>query len=224
VGRRFLRGQSQRFTTIVGVTADMRQGGRESVVDTEVFVPVAQNPVRQVDLIVRARVDAASLAPSVRSAVWSVDKDQPIFAVSTMDDLIRRSAANRTLETLLLTCFGVLAMALAAIGIYGVVAETVGQRTREIGVRMALGAQSGDVLRMILGRCLVLAIGGVAVGAGAGFYLVRYLRTMVFGVEPRDAAAFAGAGLVLLAVVAIAGYLPARQAARIDPAVTLRCE
>jgi ABC-type antimicrobial peptide transport system permease subunit len=115
-------------------------------------------------------------------------------------------------------------MALAAIGIYGVVAETVGQRTREIGVRMALGAQSGDVLRMILGRCLVLAIGGVAVGAGAGFYLVRYLRTMVFGVEPRDAAAFAGAGLVLLAVAAIAGYLPARQAARIDPAVTLRCE
>jgi putative ABC transport system permease protein len=224
VGRRFLRGQSQRFTTIIGVTADMRQGGRESVVDTEVFVPVAQNPVRQVDLIVRARVDAASLAPSVRSAVWSVDKDQPIFAVSTMDDLIRRSGANRTLETLLLTCFGVLAMALAAIGIYGVVAETVGQRTREIGVRMALGAQSGDVLRMILGRCLVLAIGGVAVGAGAGFYLVRYLRTMVFGVEPRDAAAFAGAGLVLLAVAAIAGYLPARQAARIDPAVTLRCE
>jgi putative ABC transport system permease protein len=224
VGRRITWGNTGTFTTIIGVAADMRQLGRESAVDTEFFLPVAQNPVRYVNLLVRARIDAASLASEVRSAVWAIDRDQPIFDIATMDDVIRRHGANRVTETFLLTAFGVLAMALAGIGIYGVIAELVSQRTREIGLRMALGARSGDLLRMLLRRCLLLTAGGLAIGAGMAFYLVRYLQSLVFGVEPRDGASFGGAGLLLLAVAVVAGYLPARRAARIDPAVTLRSE
>jgi len=224
VGKRIQWGPMQHYTTIVGVTADIRQTGRESAADAQLFLPEMQNPVRSVNLIIRTKTDPAALASAVRSAVWVVDKDEPIYGVGSMDELIRRSGANRRVETLLLTSFGLLAMALAAIGIYGVVSETVNQRTREIGLRMALGAQAGDVLRMILRRSLTLTLAGIVVGTAAGYYLVRYLRSLLFGIEPRDAVAFGSAGVLLLAVALIAGYLPARRAARIDPVATLRCE
>jgi putative ABC transport system permease protein len=130
----------------------------------------------------------------------------------------------RRVETLLLTGFGLLAMCLAAIGIYGVVSQAVNQRTREIGVRMALGAESGDVVRMVMRRSLALAAVGIAAGVGASFYLTRFLQSLLFGVKPTDAVAFALAGAVLLGVALLAGYLPARRASRIDPAVVLRSE
>jgi putative ABC transport system permease protein len=224
VGKRIQWGPMQQYTKIVGVTADIRQTGRESAADAQLFLPKMQNPVRSVNLIIRTKTDPAALAPAVRSAVWAVDKDEPIYGVGSMDDLIRRSGANRRVETLLLTSFGLLAMALAAIGIYGVVSETVNQRTREIGLRMALGAQAGDVLRMILRRSLSLTLAGIVVGTAAGYYLVRYLQSLLFGIEPSDAVAFGSAGILLLAVALVAGYLPARRAARIEPVVTLRCE
>jgi putative ABC transport system permease protein len=217
-------GAMQRYTTIVGVTADIRQTGREAAADAQLFLPEMQNPVRSVNLIIRTKIDPMALAPAVRSAVWEVDNDEPIYGTGSMDDLIHRSGANRRVETLLLTSFGLLAMALAAIGIYGVVSETVNQRTREIGLRMALGAQAGDVLRMVLQRSLALTLAGIVVGMAAGFYLVRYLQSLFFGIEPRDAVASGTAGVLLLAVALVAGYLPARRAARIDPVVTLRCE
>lgn len=141
-----------------------------------------------------------------------------------MDEVIREAGANRRVETLLLTAFGLLAMALAAIGIYGVVSESVNQRTREIGLRMALGARAEDVLRMVLRRSLALTAARIVVGTAAGWYLVRYLQSLLFGVQPRDAVAFGGAGVLLPAVAMVAGYLPARTAARIDPVVALRCE
>jgi putative ABC transport system permease protein len=224
VGKRIQWGNMQRYGTIAGVTADIQQTGRESGADAQLFLPVMQNPVRGVNLIIRTRIDPAALASAARSAVWAVDKDQPIYGTASMDELIRKSGANRRMETLLLTSFGLLAMALAALGIYGVVAETVSQRTREIGLRMALGAQAGDVLRMVLRRSLALTLAGIVVGTGAGFYLVRYLQALLFGIDPRDAAAFGSAGVLLLLVALAAGYIPARRAAKIDPVVTLRCE
>jgi putative ABC transport system permease protein len=224
LGKRIQWGAMQQYTTIVGVTADIRQTGREAAADAQLFLPEMQNPVRSVNLIIRTKIDPVALAPAVRSAVWAVDNDEPIYGTESMDDLIRRSGANRRVETLLLTSFGLLAMALAAIGIYGVVSETVNQRSREIGLRMALGAQAGDVLRMVLRRSLALTLGGIVVGTAAGFYLVRYLQSLLFGIEPRDAVAAGTAGVLLLAVALVAGYLPARRAARIDPVVTLRCE
>jgi predicted permease len=224
VGKRIQWGGRHDFTTIVGVAADIRQTGRESGVDPQVFIPETPNPTPRPNLILRARIDPGALAPAVRSAVWAVDKEEPVYGLKTMDQLIRESGASRSVETLLLASFGLLALALAAIGIYGVVSEMVNRKTREIGLRMALGAQAPDVLRMILRRSLALTLAGIAVGAGASFYLVRYLESLLFGIEPRDAVAFAGAGVLLLAVALVAAYLPARRAARIDPVVTLRSE
>jgi putative ABC transport system permease protein len=123
---------------------------------------------------------------------------------------------------LLLTFLGLLATALAAIGIYGVVAETISQRTSEIGLRIALGAEPGDILRMVLHRSLVLTLAGIVVGTGAGFYLVRYLQSLLFGVDLRDGVTFWSAAGMLMVVALVAAYLPARRAARIDPVVTLR--
>ena len=224
LGKRIRWGGNQEYTTIVGICADMRQTGRESKVDTELYLPLAQNPVRPVNLILRTKTAPATLAPAARSAIWATDKNQAIYSVATMDDLIRKSGADRRIETLLLSFLGVLATVLAAIGIYGVVAETISQRTGEIGLRMALGARTGDILRMVLRRSLVLALGGVVAGMCAGLYVVRYLESLVFGVDLRDAVAFGSAGGFLLAVALIAAYLPARRSASIDPASTLRSQ
>jgi predicted permease len=222
IAKRIQWGAMQEYTTIVGITADMRQTGRESKVDTELFLPEMQNPVRSVNLIIRTKTEPSSLASAARMAVWATDKDEAIYSLASMDDLIRKSGANRRVETLLLTFLGLLATALAAIGIYGVVAETVSQRTSEIGLRMALGAQSGDILRMVLQRSLALALAGIVMGTGAGFYLVRYLQSLLFGVDLRDGVTFWSAGGMLLVVALVAAYLPARRAARIDPVATLR--
>jgi putative ABC transport system permease protein len=224
LGKRIQWGANQEYTTIVGICADMRQTGRESKVDTELFLPVAQNPVRPVNLIIRTKIAPSTLASAARLAVWATDKDQAIYSVATMDDLIRKSGANRRIETLLLSFLGVLATVLAAIGIYGVVAETISQRTAEIGLRMALGARTRDILGMVLRRSLVLTLGGVAVGTCAGLYVVRYLQSLVFGVDLRDAVAFGSAGGFLLIVAMVAAYLPARRSASIDPASTLRSQ
>ncbi|HUI57816.1 MAG TPA: ABC transporter permease [Bryobacteraceae bacterium] len=224
LGKRIQWGGNQEYTTIVGICDDMRQTGRESRVDTELYLPVAQNPVRPVNLIIRTKTAPSTLASAARSAIWATDKNQAIYSVVTMDDLIRRFGANRRIETLLLSFLGVLATALAAIGIYGVVAETISQRTGEIGLRMALGARTGDILRMVLRRSLVLALGGVVVGTCAGLYVVRYLQSLVFGVDLKDAVAFGSAGGFLLIVATVAAYIPARRSASIDPTSTLRSQ
>ncbi len=224
LGKRIQWGANEEYTTIVGISADMRQRGRESKVDTELFLPAAQNPVRPVNLMIRTKTEPTAFAPAARMAVWATDKDQPIYSVASMNDLIRQSGANRRIETLLVSFLGMLATILAAIGIYGVVAETISQRTGEIGLRMALGARTGDILRMVLLRSLLLTLGGIAVGTGAGLYVVRYLQSLIFGVDLRDAVTFASAGGFLLFVALVAAYLPARRSASIDPAATLRSQ
>jgi putative ABC transport system permease protein len=181
-------------------------------------------PIPIVSLVIHTRNDPAALASAVRAAVWSIDKQQPIYDVRTMQARVSEDGGHRRTQTILLTAFGFLAMCLAAIGIYGVVSEATNQRTREIGVRMALGADARDVVRMVMRRSLVLAVAGIAVGLAASLYLTRFLQSLLFGVKATDAAAFAGASAVLLGVALLAGYLPARRASRIDPAAVLRSD
>ncbi|MBZ5617823.1 MAG: ABC transporter permease [Acidobacteriia bacterium] len=220
----FQLGDNAPWTTIVGVVGNVRQDGAEAPPTAELYVPESQRPGRNLHLAIRSRNHPLALARGLRSAVWSIDKDLPVDDIATMEERMSRSGAGRTLETLLLTSFAVLALLLAAVGIYGVVSEVVNQRTREIGLRMALGAQAPDVLRMVMRRGLGLAVAGIAIGGGAGRYLSKYLASLLFGVKPTDVGSLAGAAVVLLGVVLLAGYLPARRASRIDPVAALRSE
>jgi predicted permease len=224
LGKRFRWSGPPQFTAIVGVVENVRHACREKDADPQIFVPQAQQPSPNLNLAIRTYNDPAGLAAAVRSAVWSIDKEEPVYSVMTMESRISQAGVLRRVETLLLTGFGMLAMCLAAIGIFGVVSEAVNQRTREIGVRMALGADAANVVQMIMRRSLALSAAGIAAGVGASFYLTRFLESLLFGVKPTDAVAFLLAGVVLLAVALLAGYLPARRASRIDPAVVLRSE
>jgi len=223
-GKRIRLYGAPEYATIAGVVADVRHKGRETAADPQLFVTSVQFPIPIVSLVIHTRNDPAALVSAVRAAIWSIDKEQPIYDVQTMQARVSEAGGHRRTQTILLTAFGLLAMCLAAIGIYGVVSEAVNQRTREIGVRMALGAEAKDVVRMVMRRSLTLAMAGIAVGLGASLYLTRFLQSLLFGVKATDAAAFAGAGAVLLGVALFAAYLPARRASRIDPAVVLRSE
>ena len=215
---------SKPWWTIVGVVDNVLTQGPEAKVETELFVPESQLISRRVHLVLRTHGDPLALAQGLRAAVWSLDKDMPVTHLETMEAMIARKGAGRRAQTALLSAFALLALCLAAVGIYGVVSEAVNRRTREIGLRMALGARAGDVMRMVMRRSFLLALAGIATGTAAGAYLTRYLASQLFGVQPGDPATFAGAALLLLAVALLAGYLPARRAVRIDPVAALRCE
>ncbi len=146
------------------------------------------------------------------------------MAVRPLADLLGQSQAQRRFMSLLLASFGALALILAAVGIYGVVAYSAAQRTREFGVRLALGAQGGDILRLVLGKGVALALAGVALGVSGALGLTRFLGALLFGVKPTDAATFVGVALLLTGVAVVAACVPARRAARVDPAIALRAE
>ncbi len=219
-------GDEKPWWTIVGVVDNVRTQGPEAKVETELFVPESQLNSGRVHLVIRTHGDPLALAQGLRAVVWSLDKDMPVTGIATMEGMLSKKGAGRRAQTLLLSAFAFLALCLAGVGIYGVVSEAVNRRTREIGLRMALGARAGDVMGMVMRRSFLLALAGTLAGAAAGIYLTRYLASQLFGVKPGDPATFAGAALTLLAVKrnAVAGYLPARRAVRIDPvaAVTLR--
>jgi putative ABC transport system permease protein len=211
-------------STVVGVIADVRHRGPEREAGEELIVSQWQHPQHVANIVVRTSIDPMSIASGIRAAVWSIDKDMPVGNIATMESRLASAGSSRRIQTVLLGAFGLLALLLSAIGIYGVAAEAVAQRTREIGLRMALGARAGDVMRSILGRSLVLSATGIAVGVAAGIFLVRFLKALLFGVTPTDTLAFAAAVVLLFAVALLAGYLPARRAARIDPMTALRCD
>jgi ABC-type antimicrobial peptide transport system permease subunit len=175
-------------------------------------------------LVVRARGDAASLAPAIRKAIWSVDKDQPIARVATMDDLLARSAAERRFALILLETFGLVALALAATGAYGVLSGNVTERTREIGLRLALGASRNQILALVLRQGMTLTALGVVIGLSGAVVATRAIVTLLFGVSRLDPMTYLGVTALLLGVSAIACWVPAWRAARVDPAITLRAE
>ncbi|HWS90012.1 MAG TPA: ABC transporter permease [Pyrinomonadaceae bacterium] len=211
---------------VVGVVGDVKQVSLASSQPDAVYVTTAQWQFvdRTLSLVVRARGDAAALAPAVRRAVWSVDRDQPIVRVATMDELLAASAAERRFASILFKAFGLAALVLAAVGIYGVLSGSVNERTREIGVRLALGASRGRILALVLRQGMTLTGIGVAAGLCGAAAASGALVSLLYGVSRLDPAAYLGVAALLAAVSAAACWLPAWRAARVDPSITLRSE
>jgi putative ABC transport system permease protein len=209
---------------IVGVAADYRFEGMEAQPEPFVFLPNAQRPSLFCGLVVRTAGNPLTMVSAVREAIRSVDPEQGILETSTMEQRVTDSMAQPRLQTILLGAFGVLALVLACIGIYGVLAYAVSQRLREIGVRVALGATRGKILEEILRNGLGLAAVGLIIGLVAALALTRYLETLLYAVRPTDPAVFALAIVTLLLVATAACFLPARRASRVDPIVVLREE
>ena len=210
--------------TIVGVVADIHAAALDKPPQPTVYVPYRQDPWPSMVFALRTSAAPATLTAAVRDAIWQVDKDQPIGAVRTMDQQLSNSLTRRRFSVSLLTGFGVVAVSLAAIGLYGVLAFIVAQRRREIGVRMALGAQPRDVIAEVMGQGLRLAGFGVVVGLGLALAGTRLLSSLLFGTSPTDALTFAAVATLLVAIAAGASLVPALRASRVDPLIALRDE
>jgi predicted permease len=216
------------WLTIVGVVDDVRQGGQAEAPDSALYFPYQQAPhagwLSHVTYVVGGAAGSRSLAPAMRAAVRAVDQEQPVEAMLSLDDLMIRSSAQRTFQARLLTAFALLALSLALIGIYGVLSYGVATRTREIGIRMALGAEGRDVVSMVLRRTLLVAGCGLAFGAVGSLAATRVLQKFLFQVKPGDAATLMASACLLGACALAAGWIPARRAAKVDPLVALRYE
>jgi putative ABC transport system permease protein len=212
--------------TIVGVVGDVKQASLAVSQTDAVYTTPTQWPFldNTMSLVVRAHGDAAGLAPSLRETIRSVDKDQPIVRVATMESLLAATAAERRFALVLFEAFGVMALALAAIGIYGVLSGSVTERTHEIGIRLALGAHKGDVVRLVLHQALRFATVGTALGVAGGLMVSHFIAGLLYGVRPTDPLTFAGVAFILIAVALLASYVPARRALKIDPIVALRSD
>ncbi|HWC77843.1 MAG TPA: ABC transporter permease, partial [Blastocatellia bacterium] len=214
------------WLTIVGVVSNVKHYGLSSQGRETVYFPYAQmvGTARQMFLTIETTGDPLSIAGSVRSAVWEVNSNQPIASIRPMEDLVYGSVATPRFSMLLLGTFAAVALILAAVGVYGVMNYSVSQRTHEIGIRMALGARSIDVVRMVVRQGLMLTAAGVAIGAGLSLALMRLMSTLLFGVTAADPATFVGVGLLLAGVAVAASFIPARKATKIDPMIALRYE
>ena len=211
--------------TIVGVVGDVKQESITADVTPEMYLPFSQMPTNGMTLFLRTNGgNPAELTRALRSEVLAIDKNQPIFNVKTLDQrVIETIAASRSLM-FLFSGFALLAMVLAVVGVYGIISYSVSQRTREIGIRMALGARAVDVLRMVLRNGMTLVLAGIVIGVGGSLALTRFLATLLFGVTPTDTLTFVVVSAVLIAVALIACLLPARRATKVDPLEALRYE
>jgi len=219
-----IQGVGSAMRMIIGVVGDTRQTGIAAQTSPEIYVSSEQSPYSQMSLALRTGGDPMSLAPAVREIVASIDKNVPVYSVETLDTSLTSEVASQRFNMALLVGFAALALLLSAIGIYGVMAYAVGQRTHEIGIRLALGAVPANVLRMILLQGAKLAVLGVVLGIGAGIALTRLLSTMLFEVKATDPLTFAAGALILFAAALAACWIPARRATKVSPLVALRYE
>jgi putative ABC transport system permease protein len=209
---------------IVGETSDVKSFGPEQLPHAEIYRPLAQDPFPLLAFVVRTNGDPSALLKPAKQAIWDVDKDQPVFDAIPMRELAAQSITLRRTSTILLSAFAALALIVAAVGLYGVIAYSVARRTHEIGIRMALGAQRNDVLRQILRYGMRLILAGEIVGCGIALLVTQFVSGVLYGVSPRDPWTFSIVVLALSAVALIACYIPARRAMRVDPMVALRYE
>jgi putative ABC transport system permease protein len=209
---------------IVGVVSDVKNLDLDKEIWPEMYWPYLQRPSPFMTLVIRTDSDPLGLAAAVRNQVLAADKNQPVFDIQTMEQRLSASVAPRRFRMLLLGVFAGVALVLAAVGIYGVMAYSVTQRTHEIGIRMALGSSRAQILKLVVGHGLNLTLGGVGIGLAGALGLTRFLSSFLYGVRPHDAATFVVVSLMLTAVAVLASYIPARRATKVDPMVALRYE
>ncbi|HYP26606.1 MAG TPA: ABC transporter permease [Blastocatellia bacterium] len=212
------------WASIVGVVKDIRHMKLDIAPYPQMYVTYAQGTPRALALMVRTSGDPMSFLPAVRNHIWSLDKEQPIYNVRTMEQLMAASIARPGFNTLLFSIFAGVALVLAAVGIYGVISYSVTQRTHEIGIRMALGARHGDVLKMVVRQGMVMAMIGVAIGLLAAIALARFISSLLFNVSATDPLTYVGIALLFAGIALLACYIPARRATRVDPMIALRYE
>jgi predicted permease len=209
---------------IIGIAGDVRYRQMDQAPEPDVYLSLLQSPQSGVYLFARTAGNPLALVPAVREQVAALDRNLPVYDIRTMRDRFGSAAARARFSTLLLATFAVMAITLAAIGIYGVMSYTVRQRTREIGIRLALGARSGDVVRQVLLRTAVLALAGTIAGLAGALTATRFLASSLYQTRPSDPTTYALISLLVLAVALCASFLPARRASTVDPAITLRAE
>jgi putative ABC transport system permease protein len=220
------------FLTVVGIVADAKNNALTQKAEKEAYVTMRQRTVairtmgaaRRMTLTVRTSVEPMNLAAAIRQEVTALDRNVPITEVRTMEQILARVTAQPRFNTILLGIFAAVALALASVGIYGVLSYSVTQRTREIGIRIALGARRGDVVRLVVGQGMLLTLLGLAIGLAASFALTRLMEGLLYEVSATDPSTFAFIALLLTGVALVACYIPARRAAKVDPMVALRCE
>jgi putative ABC transport system permease protein len=212
------------YRSIVGVVRDVKHSALDEEAKPEFYLTIAQLPQTSMSMVARTSVDPMQMLALIREQVWAVDKDQPVTNIETMARLMAKSVAPRRFNLLLLGVFALVGLALACVGLYGVMSYTVTQRTREIGVRMAMGAQTGDVLRLVIREGMKLAFIGALLGLGGALTLTRLMRSLLFGVSATDPLTFIVIAAVLTLVALLACWVPARRAASMDPLVSLRAD
>jgi putative ABC transport system permease protein len=217
-------GDSQPDREIVGIVGNISHRALSDPQEPEMFVAYAQYAPPSMNLVVRAVADPSTLAAALDETVRAIDKDETLSAIRPLDDVVASSVSQPRFSSLLLSLFAALAVALAAIGIYGVMAYSVSQRTNEIGIRMALGAKQSDVLKMVVCQGMKLAAAGALIGIAGSLLLGQFLASMLYRVTPRDPLTFVFVSIGLFGVSLVANYIPARRAMRVDPMVALRYE
>jgi putative ABC transport system permease protein len=221
------------WLTIIGVIKDVKQSNWTGPLDNEAYIPFLQDaqflnspqPARAyVSIVIRTDTDAESLMPAVQQTIWSIDRDIPVSHLVTMSHAIGNALWQSRFNLMLIGIFSAIAMILAVVGIYGVLAYEVAQRTQEIGIRMALGANRGGIVRLVFGQSFRVVLAGVVIGVGAALGLARLMTTMIYQVQPADPLTYAGVTALVLCVASLSALLPARRATRVDPLIALRYE
>jgi putative ABC transport system permease protein len=224
LGRQVRIGYDDLLCEVVGVVGDVRHADLATASGDEMYTPFAATPVPELNLAVRVQGEPESIAGPVREAVWRVDPEQPVFGIAAMPDLVRASAAPRRFVTALLLAFALVALSLALLGVYAVISHSVLSRTREIGIRMALGARAPEVLSLVMAQGFTLILVGAAVGLLASGLLSRFLESQLYGISGTDFTTYAGVTFLMVLVALAATAVPAFKATRLDPIEALRNE